>query len=108
MSKGKIEDKLDELRALSSRPVSPDTIVLLRKALGDRRNLVVAQAAKLAGELRITTLIPDLVAVFDRLRENGAKTDSQCWAKLAISNALRDMEYSDSALFLQGLRHVQM
>ena len=33
----------------------------LRKALGDRVNLIVAKAARVAGELKMSDLIPDLL-----------------------------------------------
>ncbi len=80
----------------------------IRKALGDRVNLIVAKAARLAAELKRTDLIPDLLRSFDRLMQNGAERDPQCWGKNAIAKALVDLDHRDSAPFLRGMRHVQM
>jgi HEAT repeat protein len=80
----------------------------LRKALGDRVNLVVAKAAEIAGELRIGELTPDLLRAFDRLFEGLPKSDPQCWGKNAIARALKEMDYSVSEPFLRGAIHVQM
>src|SRR5438552_4076092 len=81
---------------------------LLRKALGDRVNLVVAKAAELAAELRPGDLTPDLLSAFDRLFENLPKSDPQCWGKNAIARALKDLDYGVAAPFLRGATHVQM
>lgn len=44
----------------------------------------------------------------DRFFINPAKSDPQCWAKDAIVESLAKLEYEDSAVFIRGLRHVQM
>ncbi len=80
----------------------------LRKALGDRVNLVVAKAAKLIGEMNRRELIPDLLRALDRLLEKGAERDPQCWGKSAIVKALVDLDHRDSGPFLRGVRSVQM
>ena len=86
----------------------PSAVAPLRKALGDRVNLMVAKAAALASELRFTELTPDLLRAFDRLFENPAKTDQQCWGKNAIATALKELDYNESAPFLRGAVHIQM
>jgi hypothetical protein len=80
----------------------------LRKALGDRTGLVVAQAAKVAAELRLRELLPDLLRAFDRLFENPVERDPQCWGKNAIARALTEFDHRGSEPFLRGGRHVQM
>jgi HEAT repeat protein len=90
------------------RPSGPQAIPDLRKALADRVNLVVAKAAQIAGELRLQELIPDLLRAFDRLFEKPAERDPQCWGKNAISKALVDLDFRESAPYLRGARHVQM
>jgi len=80
----------------------------VRKALHDRVGLVVAKAAKVAAELQMRELLPDLVAAFERLFDKPAERDPQCWGKNAIAKALMALEYRQSATFLRGARHVQM
>ena len=80
----------------------------LRKALGDKVNVIVAKAAALIEELRIHALIPELCSTFVRLLTNPTKTDPQCWGKDAIAKALRNLDHSDSTIFLKGAQHVQL
>lgn len=101
------ERKLEALAAL--RDAAPeDAVAPLRKALKDRSNYAVKKAAELVGELRLTALIPDLAAAFDRCMTDATKTDPQCWAKTAIVKTLKDLNHDDPAVFLRGLEHVQM
>src|ERR1700722_111279 len=85
-----------------------EAVVGLRKALGDRVNLVVAKAAKIAAERQLRELIPDLLVTFDRLFEDAVERDTQCWAKNAIAKALTELDYRESAPFLRGRQHIQM
>ena len=87
---------------------SPDDIAKqLHPFFSNRSNLVVAKAAKLAGELRLSGLIPDLVAAFDRLWVNPAKLDKRCAATTEIVNALYELDYTEPDIYLRGIRHVQ-
>jgi HEAT repeat protein len=102
------ERKLEALASLRAA-LSPETAINpLRKALKDRSNYLVSKAAALAGELRLTALIPDLLGAFDRFMIDPAKADPQCWAKDAIVKALKDLNHDDPAVFLRGIEHVQM
>jgi len=96
--------KLSELR----RTNPADALPQLRKALGDRVNLVAAKAAEIAADLRLLDLIPDLLLAFNRFFENAAKSDPQCWGKNAIARALKEMEYNTAQPFLRGAAHVQL
>jgi len=100
---GQNEDRLEEDRLEKDRRAEP-----LRKALGGKNNFVAAKAADLIREFRLTGLIPDLLAAFDRYFENAEKSDPQCWAKNAISHALAAFEHQDADVFLRGMRHIQM
>ncbi len=80
----------------------------LRKALSHRNNYIVAKAADLVCDLRLTELIPELLAAFDRFFTDPIKTDPQCWAKNAISRALAALDFQDAAVFLRGMRHIQL
>ena len=87
---------------------SPDDIAKqLHPFFSNRSNLVVAKAAKLAGELRLSGLIPDLVAAFDRLWVNPAKLDKRCAATTEVVNALYELDYTEPDIYLRGIRHVQ-
>jgi len=110
MSGGKeaFDRKLEALSALRANPDAPETAAALRRALKDRSNYVVSKAVAIVADLRLEGMIPDLLTAFDRFLVDGAKTDSQCWAKNAIARALRDFEYEDADVFLRGSRHVQM
>ena len=107
MASRKIEEKLDRLSLLRQADRT-EAIAGLRTALADRANVVVAKAAKIAGELELQDLTPDLVCAFDRLFEKPVETDPQCWGKNAIAVTLRDFGYQSAAPFLRGLRHIQM
>src|SRR5688572_32533807 len=102
MPKRGLEKRIDHLRELRESPATAETTHTLRKALEDRSNLVVAQAAKVAGSLRALDLVADVVTAFERMIEDGAKRDPQCQAKKAIIEALKAMDHSDSAVFVRG------
>jgi HEAT repeat protein len=103
----KIEQEIDRMNALRDAPAA-EAIPALRKALADRVNLVVAKAAKVTAARQCGELVPDLLRAFDRLLENSRERDPQCWGKIAIANALRDLDHRESAAYLRGARHVQM
>lgn len=103
-----IEQALDRLAALRLESDAAAAAAELRKALKDRSNLVVAKAAKIAGELRVVEAIPDLVAAFERRMANPAKLDKRCAACFEIATALYAMDYTEPDVYLRGIRHVQM
>jgi len=106
MASRKLEERIEQLKRLRSS--GPDAAAALQRGLEDRSNLVVAEAAKIAAELRLTSLIPSLLAAFDRLLEDPVKTDPKCWGKTSIIKALTDLDYAESPPFLRALRHIQM
>jgi HEAT repeat protein len=94
---------LDELKRQT-----PEAVVEpLRKALTHRNNYIVAKAAELTSKFRLTQLLPELLAAFDRFFADPAKTDPQCWAKNALSRALAELGCQDVDVFLRGMRHIQ-
>src|SRR5882757_4341946 len=107
MPRDRVERQLESLKTLKA--AGPDKAALdsLRKALADRVNVVVAKAANIVGAWQVQTLIPELRTAFDRLIENPAQTDPQCWGKTAIAKTLKDLGLAESEIFLCGLRHVQ-
>src|SRR6266404_6061254 len=88
-----LEEKLAHLRSLRGAPHSPQVLQDLRNALVDRSNLAVAEAASIAGEGHLTDLGTDLVEAFDRLMSEPAKSDKLCRAKIAIAEALNQIEF---------------
>jgi hypothetical protein len=104
----KLEDRIEQLRQLRTHAAVADANTTLRRALTDRSNLIVAEAAKTASELHLSELIPDLLTTFDRLFEEPVKSDPKCWGKTAIVKALARLDHSESPPFLRGSQHVQM
>jgi len=105
--KRKFEEQLAALDRLRQQP--PDACLApLRKALEHRNNFVVAKAADLVRDFQLSQLIPELLTAFDRFFDNPLKTDPQCWAKNSLSRALAAFEHQDAAVFLRGMRHIQL
>jgi HEAT repeat protein len=102
-----LESKLAKLRGRRGAPRSPELLAELHAALTDASNLIVAEAAEIAGEKKLSELIPDLVTAFDRFLEEPEKTDKQCRAKIAIAEALNQLEYDEERFFWKGARYVQ-
>jgi HEAT repeat protein len=108
MAKARLtEAKLAKLRLLRGVSSSPQLLTELRGALGDPSNLVVAEAAEIAGKARLSELAPELVRAFDRFLESPEKNDKLCRAKIAIAEALNEIDYSHEDFFWRGARYVQ-
>jgi len=88
MSEAKLQQRLEQLRQLRAATPDDSVLFLLRKSVRDRGNLIVAEAAKAGAELRLSALVPDLLAALDRLYEDPVKADPKCWGKTAIVKAL--------------------
>ena len=105
--KRSFEEQIAALDSLRQQP--PDACIEpLRKALEHRNNFVVAKAADLVRDFQLQQLIPALLTAFDRFFGNPVKSDPQCWAKNSISRALAAFEHQDAAVFLRGMRHIQL
>jgi HEAT repeat protein len=78
------------------------------KALAAKSNLIVAKAARLAGNAEWIELNPDMAAAFDRMIVKGAAIDKACAAMIAIARALVRSDFDAADLYLRGMRHVQM
>jgi hypothetical protein len=103
-----IEQALNRLAALKS--VSGDDAFLaeLRAFIANRSNLVIAKAAKLAGQRRLADLLPDLIAAFRKLITDAPRLDQRCAALTEIVAALYEMDYREPDVYRRGLSHVQM
>lgn len=107
------EKELTELDALKEGLVAgaaadPAAIEKLRKGLAHRNNFLVAKAAKVAAEAEIASLLPDVLAAFDRFFVDAVKSDPQCWAKNALAKAMVKLEHRSTDAYLRGMRHHQM
>ncbi len=103
-----VQDLIESVAAAARVPEDPASAELFRKALRGKHNLPAARAAQAAARNRLAQLVPDLAAAFNFFMTEAARRDPRCAAKIAIAEALDQMEASDSDLFLQGLRHVQL
>lgn len=88
-------------------PLTPEGRKQIAKALAAKSNLVVAKAARKAGEAQASALCGDLNAAFHRILPRGADADKGCAALTAIAKALFAMDYDEAELYLAGMQHVQ-
>src|SRR5262245_53328811 len=98
----KTEERIGELKRVYAVP-EVEAQSSLKRALQDRSNLVVAEAAKIAGKIQSVGVIPDLLVTFTRLFEDPVKADPKCWGKTAIVKALTALNYEESAPFLRAV-----
>lgn len=80
----------------------------MARHLNSKTNLLAAKAARLAGEWEAAEWAPELVAAFERFLVNPETTDKRCEAKIEILKTLCKLEHPSPAIFLRGIRHVQM
>jgi HEAT repeat protein len=102
-----LEDVLAALRRVRESPQAPESVEALRAALRGPSSHAAARAARLVAELGVRGLEAELQAAFARFIERPEK-DPGCTAKAAVVDALTRLEHDDPAVFLQGIRHVQM
>ncbi len=102
-----LDDKLAAIRRLREEELSAEHQSQLKRAIGDRSNLVVAAAAALVGERALVELAPDLEAAFDRFVVNPVKDDKLCRAKIAIVQALDKLEHQNPEVFHKAATYVQ-
>jgi hypothetical protein len=103
-----VDARLTRLRQLRGEPLSPQQLQELRDALRQSSNLVVAEAAEIAGELLLAELAPELAAAFERFLDDGERIDKLCRAKIAIVEALNKVEFDDEDFLLRGVRYGQL
>ena len=96
----------EELKAGAA--AEPAQIEYLRKMLAHRNNFLVSKAATRVAEAKLTVLLPEVLAAFDRFFVDASKTDPQCWAKNALSKAMVKLEHRQKDAYLRGMRHHQM
>ena len=102
------DEQMAALDALKGLELDAEQKQFVKKMLGNRSNLLVAKAARLAGDGGLAELTPDLIAAIERSFINAVKTDSGCWAKNALAKALVKLEYRSKDVYLRGMRHHQL
>ena len=109
-ARGDLEATLARLAVVRADPLSPAAADELRRALGNRSNLIVARAAEIVGEWELPGYVPELVTAFDWFMgsesASAIRRDHTCAAKLALAEALVALDY-DGGLFERGIAHVQ-
>jgi len=104
----KTEDCLEALSSLRNDPAAHAARAELAQYLAHKSNAVVAKAAKLAGDFELHDLRPQLVEAFHRFMKDPAVSDRGCSAKTAIVRALEALAAPEEAIYLAGIRHIQM
>jgi len=108
MAQRGFDEQMAALEALKGHELDEAAVGFVKKMLANRNNFLVAKAARLAEENNLQQLMPDLLAAYERFFVNAEKSDPQCWAKNALSQALVKLECRDKDVFLRGMRHIQM
>lgn len=103
-----VQQALERLSELRHSALGDEVLAEIRHGLRNRSNLVIAKAAKLAGELRATAVVPDLLAAFHKLMSDASRVDKRCAALTEIVTALYELDSEDPDPYLLGIRHVQM
>lgn len=98
----------DALAAIAAlEPGHPDTPAALRRYLARKSGPVVAAAARVVGAHRIEALRGPLVAAWPGLFVNPVKRDPGCAAKIAVVQALGELDHLDPDVYIQAARHRQ-
>ncbi len=103
-----LKEALARLSQVREDPSSASSLAELRRVLARESSHAVAKAARISGEAGLETLVPDLLAAFQRLLKGAVRADPGCTAKTTVVEALLRLEHEDEEVFLRGIRHVQM
>ncbi len=103
-----VQRALERIGELRHADLTDQVIGEIRHSLRNRSNLVVAKAAKVAGEREMRAVAPDLADSFHRLMIDPLRLDKRCAALTEIVTALYQLDCDDPDPYLIGLRHIQM
>ncbi len=103
-----VREALEELKGHAVEPHAAAAQEAFRDALRKGPALLASCAARLAAEHEVRGLRPELEAAFSRFIKDGARTDRQCVAKLAIVDALDRLEHDRLEPFRTGVRLTQV
>ena len=108
MPKKNIDDKLAELNEIYHDTNDKKVSLIIKTALADRNNRVIAKAAEICEEKLLYEQEANLAATYKRLLKNAAKTDAHCTGKNAILRALLALDFNDVEFYQAGLVYKQM
>jgi hypothetical protein len=104
----KLEAILSQIKAIQPlETLSEEDVRVLKKIVQGKQPMAIPLTTKLIIKHRLIQLEPDLIAAFERMLQNGEKTDPGCKAKWAIANTLYQLELPDVEMLLSGIRHIQ-
>lgn len=101
-------DALARLHALENAPLTDAARDELLRALGHQNNVIIGPAADIMGGSGKTDFIQPLLERGERLFKSGTDADKQCRGKEAIVKALDALGNTWEAIYLRGIRWVQM
>jgi len=104
----KLEALMAALSEVREDPTTDMGQTVLRQVLTSKHSVAVAQAVPLVSQFALNGFVPELVEAFDRFLINAAESDPGCRAKQAIAEALYRLDAAEEALFLKGIRHIQL
>lgn len=107
-SRDKLAAELAAIEALRGDPAAPEARARLLAAVASKKALVVAAAARVAGQGELDEVLDALPAAFERFMLQPVKSDPGCRAKLAIADTLYRLDRDADEVFLAGVRHIQM
>jgi len=102
-----LEEQLQGLAACEENAFDAPAAERLQRALRGRSGLLIARAARVILARRLSDWVPELVAAFDRLCQDGAKRDPQCRGKLAIVEVLHELGCHEASLLQTALGYQQ-
>jgi hypothetical protein len=108
VSKKIIEQTLAELRVVRHDPGAGGAQAALEAALGSKHSAIVAAAAEIVADAELDGFEPALCAAFERFLDAAVKRDPGCRAKTAAVRALYRTAARANAVFLRGVRLVQL
>jgi HEAT repeat protein len=101
------EKALEALSTLAPTAAREEQNATIRQALEHKHCRVVARAATLAAERSLREHVPDLLRAYPHFLSDPLKRDPKCIAKQAIARALVELDCSNVAFFLEGIRYRQ-
>jgi hypothetical protein len=104
----RVEALVEGLSMVQSDPNGREAQRRIREALAHKHWMPVEHAARLVGQLSLAGFAKDLVGVWGRFVNPGAKLDPGCRAKQAALLALDTLECFDPDPFLVAIRYVQL
>lgn len=112
MTKGsksnRVEKLVESLSIVDSDPNASEAQARLREALTHQHWMPVEQAARLVAQYSMAGFTQELLAVWSRFIDPGAKLDPGCRAKESALVALDSLEWFDPDPFLTAIRYVQL